>query len=457
MRRPRRDPWIRAAIAALLLAGATAGLPAGGSAQQGRNLGDALHEKDLAAVRRLIAGGVDLNAEIPGYGSPPLSEAVNQDWAEVIPVLVEAGADPNRPDERRGWTPLMEAVSLGRTGPARALLAAGADPARAGRKGRTALDIAYDRKNDELVRMLVEAGAPLDRAGPDGVPLLLRAVSAGKRELVALLLENGASPGVKDMLGNTPLFAAASAGDAETVRLLVRAGADPNATNAMGFTPRQMAELQGFAEVVEALAAAGAEQAALALRDREETKEAVKENLERIVEERRRERAAREAALPPAVEVTGEGTYPEGRFTGPCLVEASDAEPGIGVEGRLHFTTTQFVSGHVTEEEILETPVLGDILKDMRDGSMTSGLDLVSALSPLGGSTAVTPPECEAVRLRAGEYTRIVHDVEDRWRWEGPEGGCRPGVYCSVHAVTLEGYPKIRRTYTPFTIREKQP
>jgi len=422
-----------------------------GARAQTTNLGNAIYEKDMASVRKILASGVDLDADIPGYGLTPLQQAVNDDWGDVIGVLVQSGADPNLPDDRRR-TPLIEAAAAGREKAARALLDAGADPNRADRRRRTALDIAYQFEHTGIVRMLVDGGAVLDRAGPDGDPLLLRAVSDERWDVMELLLEAGASPNVQDALGTTPLMAAAGKGDAELVTRLLRADADPNAVNAMGFTARQMAEIEemkGNAGAAQALAAAGAQDASLESRSRGEAAAAMRENLARIAEERR---AEDEVSRPEASEIPGEGSYPTGRYTGPCYYDGEKGAAVDGAEGHVRFATTIFLSGHADESEWLDSPIIGDLLESMRGGTMTSGLDLASAFSLFGSSTTVAPPDCDGVTLGPGEYTQLVNYVESRWVWKEPEWGCRPGVYCSLHSETLPGYPKARRSYTYFTL-----
>jgi hypothetical protein len=240
--------------------------------------------------------------------------------------------------------------------------------------------------------------------------------------------------------------------EAEMVRALLDAGADPNLTNATGSNAYQAAEMVGATDAAAMLEAAGANTEAQQLRGSEDVNEAIRDNMRRANEERREER---EVGKPEADEITGPGTYPTGWYTGPCSAAADDAPPTNtkdGDTGFLMFTVTGFYFGKTTEQEILDSPVFGDMLREMRGGTMTSGMDLISVMTAWGGQDIVSPPDCMPVNLGPGEYTQIVHSGESRWVWKEPEGGCRPGVYCSLRKETLPGFPKVERSYSYFDV-----
>ncbi len=156
-------------------------------------------------VKLLIDRGGDVNAAIKG-GDTPLIKAMQnrKHWASLAPLLLEAGADPkaraesngytalwyammkagprneadalptlelliakgsdvNAPMTSRspdfdGYTMLMNAAKNGLADVARLLLKNGADREARTRSGKSALDLARERKHDAVVRLL--EGAP---------------------------------------------------------------------------------------------------------------------------------------------------------------------------------------------------------------------------------------------------------------------------------------------------------
>lgn len=86
---------------------------------------------DLAAVRRLVEAGADVNALPHDHREAPLTEAVNMGHEEVVRYLLDHGANPNGTPE--GRNPLMLVCwdthsNQTRLSMARLLLEHGADP-----------------------------------------------------------------------------------------------------------------------------------------------------------------------------------------------------------------------------------------------------------------------------------------------------------------------------------------
>ncbi|MFE2324895.1 ankyrin repeat domain-containing protein [Streptomyces sp. NPDC059385] len=158
-------------------------------------LGRAAEAGDAALVQRLLAGGAEADARVPG-GRRALELAVCAGRAEVVRLLLAAGADPGRDagpyDEA---TPMALAAMNGHTAVARALLDAGADP-----------------------------------CGPAGrmcyVPLVLAAThgECGSSATVDLLLDRGADPEER-MRDRTALEWAARFGHPAVVEQLIARGA----------------------------------------------------------------------------------------------------------------------------------------------------------------------------------------------------------------------------------------
>lgn len=147
---------------------------------------------DIAAVRRLLAAGVSVNALSQPDNRTALFAAAVTGHLEVAQLLVESGA----------------AVDFGgRTPPLVAAL-------EGGRRLRVA-------------RYLLEHGADVSVEGGVGFQPLLLAAGRGDPNLVRVLLERGAYVHVSSFDSQTPLFVAAREGDPESVRLLLDAGAAP--------------------------------------------------------------------------------------------------------------------------------------------------------------------------------------------------------------------------------------
>lgn len=159
---------IAAALAALLLVVA-GGPPSAGQEPAGADasLHAAAFAGDVAAVRRLIAAGADLDAKDP-YGSTPLAIAATFGKTDVARALVDAGADPTVANPA-GSTALHIAALFGRVEIVKALLAKGAPRFLRDGEGSTAFDIvaaplAEDRElYDRLEAALGPLGLKIDR------------------------------------------------------------------------------------------------------------------------------------------------------------------------------------------------------------------------------------------------------------------------------------------------------
>ena len=178
-------------LAALALAGCG---DEGGddAADRDRRLLDAAYASDVAAARKLIAAGADVNeqdasqqsayliatSEVgPGtqlldltlangadvnakdsFNGTGLIRAAERGHAEICRRLLEAGIDKDHVN-RLGWTALLEAVMLGDGGPdhvatVRALVEGGVDTSIPDREGVTPLEHAQRRGYTEIERIL---------------------------------------------------------------------------------------------------------------------------------------------------------------------------------------------------------------------------------------------------------------------------------------------------------------
>ena len=225
------------------------------------------HTGDSAAVRALVAHGVEIDATEPEKGQTALMHAVARRHPDVARVLIEAGAavdtrtvvvqqlrgtgerSTTSPQgstyfDAGGFTPLLFAARHGAVDSARVLLAAGADVHDTGADGNSPLVLAAMSGHETLARYLLERGADPNAAGA-GYTALHAAVLRSQPDLLGALLASGANPDIPVLRGApvprwtyqyvftlrekgaTPLLLAAKYLEPELLRLLAAAGADP--------------------------------------------------------------------------------------------------------------------------------------------------------------------------------------------------------------------------------------
>lgn len=193
-------------------------------AAAGDGLVEAVKRGDPAAVRALLADGVDVNTTEPD-GATALHWAAYRDNLALADVLVRAGADVTA-QNRHGVRPLTLASVNG---------------------------------NDSLVELLLEAGADANTTTAEGETTLMTAARTGRADAVRALLAHGADVNaVESWRGQTALMWAAAEGHAQVVRLLLGHGADVQARSEKAFTALLFASREGQVDTVIALLEAGA-------------------------------------------------------------------------------------------------------------------------------------------------------------------------------------------------------
>jgi len=108
----------------------------------------------LETVRLLLARGADVKqvARNP-MKVQALHSALAGNHREVARALLEAGAPVNA-GQQEGWTPLMEAVLHDDVEIAKLILARGADPKAQNDAGNSAIGLAGERNNVEMLKLL---------------------------------------------------------------------------------------------------------------------------------------------------------------------------------------------------------------------------------------------------------------------------------------------------------------
>lgn len=193
---------------------------------------DGLHraaqENDLAAIRRLVAAGADIEAR-DANGRRPVHVAAFASNDAALRALAEAGADMNALEGG-----IYDVVTIA---------AVANDP--------------------ELVSLAITLGnrADLVTSVYDGTALIA-AAHLGHQEVVRRLIAGGAPLDHVNNLGWTALMEAVVLGDGgtdhvATVRALVDAGAGITIPDRDGVTPLQHAQARGYDKITGIIRAAG--------------------------------------------------------------------------------------------------------------------------------------------------------------------------------------------------------
>ena len=221
---------------------------------------------DVEIVRTLLRAGASVNAASRGDdpGATALITAAQNGYAEVVAVMIANGAelDTSTTDpEKGGATALCKAATNGHEHVVRMLLSAQADSNVRKRDGFTALNLASERGNLEIVCALLDAGASVDLGTmqKNQTPLHT-AASAGHLQIVRELLQHSASVHELHNTGDrtSPLISACFQSDASVVQALIDANAPLDHAKIDGWTPLLISISQGHDGVALALIDAGA-------------------------------------------------------------------------------------------------------------------------------------------------------------------------------------------------------
>lgn len=161
-------------------------------------------------------------------------------WIQVKTKKGISGWIPARlvaSNDRLLYSQLVVAISLGDFGQVKKWLALGAKPNESSIKGRIALALAIETRNNRITDLLIKAGASLTQSGPDGVTPLHAAIKANNKAMTIKLIKNGADIEASDKNGMRPLHVAGLVGNGPMVRILLKAGSKVDSLNAKGETP----------------------------------------------------------------------------------------------------------------------------------------------------------------------------------------------------------------------------
>ena len=197
---------------------------------------------DVETIKQLLAAGAKVDLATSN-GETALFYAVRFGQLAAAEMLLNHGANPNRRNHIRvnasnaGYTPLMYAAARG-TPSAQVdwvamielLLRHGADPNIKNSYGYSALAIAENNRDYELVTVLRKAGALKERAynSLSEGQALIKAARLGDLAKIEWLLQRGADPNYADSKGVTPLLAATYHGRVKIAQKLIDKGARLN-------------------------------------------------------------------------------------------------------------------------------------------------------------------------------------------------------------------------------------
>ena len=205
---------------------------------------------DLEVLRKMLEGGVDLQARLEGESALHAAAAAGRE--DSLAFLLERGMAINTAGAG-GRTALMRAAQEDRGEAVVFLLRQGADVEVRDESGYRALTLAAEAGHTGVVEVL----APVSREYLDDA--LFLAALRGHAATVDALAQFGASVYARMEDGRTALMMAAREGRAEVVRVLLDHGANRYAVDLEGLTAGQIAMAAGELELGQALSAAPGE------------------------------------------------------------------------------------------------------------------------------------------------------------------------------------------------------
>jgi ankyrin repeat protein len=231
------------------------------------NICDAVINRNLALISQIVEKEplhLDLERFLINFpdnnGNTIFYRAVCLGNKRLIEYLIDK-IDINQANNK-GDTALMIAAQKGELELVEKLIELGADKEAKTAEGFTALMTAVHSGKLEIVEKLIELGADKEAKTAEGITALMDAAFNGKLEVVEKLIELGADKEAKTAIGFTSLMAAAYLGEHEIVKKLIELGADKEAQNAEGYTALMFAAFNGKLKIVEKLIELGADKEA---------------------------------------------------------------------------------------------------------------------------------------------------------------------------------------------------
>lgn len=204
-------------------------------------------------------------------GMTPMYYACEKGFLEVAKVLVSMAkyVDVVNAESFCGWTPIFAACQGGHLEIVEWLVEMGADLSKKVHKGLTPFLVACQGDLEVVKWIHGRVEGALLRGG--GMTALSLASEEGNFEVVRWLIRQGVGVDVANANGETPLLLACKNGHLSLVRFLVKEGdADVNVQSSFGLTPLFVACQDGHFEIAQFLLQQGSKSVPIRDRDRTE-------------------------------------------------------------------------------------------------------------------------------------------------------------------------------------------
>ncbi|KAF5620453.1 ankyrin protein [Fusarium sp. NRRL 52700] len=202
-------------------------------------------------LRALLAAGTAVECPVEGMSSP-LHITVAAQNLLGCELLLEAGCQVNAEHED-GSTALSVAADLNDLDMVECLVSHGADPSKPDYE--TPLHIAVDWGNLEMAEIILSSRffSDIDAKGEKGYTALGIAATTGRLDIVSMLLDHGADPNMRNGQHNSsaPLHIAANKGHRSIVIELLKRGADPYPETTKESSAFHAACIGGWLDVIE--------------------------------------------------------------------------------------------------------------------------------------------------------------------------------------------------------------
>src|SRR5262245_18052691 len=166
-------------------------------APRAQALPQAASRGDIAAVRKLLAQHVDVNAA-QGDGMTALHWAADRGDAALTALLLSAKANVKATTRIGSYTPLHVAAKSGSAAVVKALLKAGSDANQVTASGASPLHLAAEAGSPDAVNALIDAKADVNaRESEWGQTPLVFAAAADRPAAITALLKRGADPSIR--------------------------------------------------------------------------------------------------------------------------------------------------------------------------------------------------------------------------------------------------------------------
>jgi hypothetical protein len=170
-----------------------------------------------------------------------------------IKIYLEVGAVVGVFIIREYEIPLFEAIAQKDNEVVKKMITSGFDVNTKNRGGLTALHVAVENENLEIIRFLLNRGANVNaKTKSRRTPIMM--IEGGDEEnaleIFKLLTEKGADVNVLNEDKETPLMVACEDDNLELVKILLKAGANPNLKNEDGETAMQLTDSDEIKELL---------------------------------------------------------------------------------------------------------------------------------------------------------------------------------------------------------------